>query len=92
MVTAGEEAEETLLGGGPATALTVNMKKVINVMLQKCSEGMKETFFETCVANTAHDLSKGEEEITGRKNRSSMWGVIYLRNLRKYSDGLSCGV
>jgi len=52
-------ADGDLLGGEPSTALTANMKKVINVMLQKCSESMKETFFETCVANTAHDLSKG---------------------------------
>lgn len=50
--------EGDLLGGEPSTALTANMKKVINVMLQKCSDSMKETFFETCVANTAHDLSK----------------------------------
>jgi len=48
-----------VLGGEPSTVLTANMKKVINVMLQKCSDSMKETFFETCVANTAHDLSKG---------------------------------
>jgi len=48
-----------ILGGEPSTALTSNMKKVINVMLQKCSDSMKETCFETCVANTAHDLSKG---------------------------------
>jgi len=51
--------EGDILGGEPSTALTANMKKVINVMLQKCSDSMKETFFETCVANTAHDLSKG---------------------------------
>eukprot|EP00090_Calanus_glacialis_P038416 TRINITY_DN67042_c0_g1_i1.p1 TRINITY_DN67042_c0_g1~~TRINITY_DN67042_c0_g1_i1.p1 ORF type:complete len:657 (-),score=239.38 TRINITY_DN67042_c0_g1_i1:96-2066(-) len=51
--------EGDILGGEPSTALTANMKKVINVMLQKSSDSMKETFFETCVANTAHDLSKG---------------------------------
>eukprot|EP00092_Neocalanus_flemingeri_P036346 GFUD01039569.1.p1 GENE.GFUD01039569.1~~GFUD01039569.1.p1 ORF type:complete len:658 (+),score=187.25 GFUD01039569.1:206-2179(+) len=51
--------EGDILGGEPSTALTANMKKVINVMLQKCSDSMKETFFETCIANTAHDLSKG---------------------------------
>jgi len=51
--------EGDLLGGLPSSALTVNMRKVINVMLGKCSDSMKETFFETCVANTAHDLAKG---------------------------------
>lgn len=51
--------EGDILGGLPASALTVNMRKVINVMLGKCTDSMKETFFETCVANTAHDLAKG---------------------------------
>ena len=46
-------------GGDPASALTANMRKVINVMLQKCSDSMKETFLETSVANTAHELQKG---------------------------------
>ena len=55
--------EGDILGGEPCTALTANMKKVINVMLQKCSDSMKETFFETCVANTAHDLSKGSKVV-----------------------------
>jgi len=35
------------------------MRKVINVMLQRCSDSMKETFLETSVANTAHELQKG---------------------------------
>ena len=48
-----------LFGGDPASALTANMRKVINVMLQKCSDSMKETFLETSVANTAHELQKG---------------------------------
>ena len=48
-----------LFGGDPASALTANMRKVINVMFQKCSDSMKETFLETSVANTAHELQKG---------------------------------
>jgi len=32
---------------------------VISSMLSGCEEGMRETFFETCVANTAHELAKG---------------------------------
>ena len=52
-----------LFGGDPASALTANMRKVINVMLQKCSDSMKETFLETSVANTAHELQKGD--VTG---------------------------
>jgi len=48
-----------VLGGLPSGALTANMKKVISVMLGKVQESMRETFFETCVANTAHDLAKG---------------------------------
>ena len=45
-------------GGDPASALAANMRKVINMMLQKCSDSMKETFLETSVANTAHELQK----------------------------------
>merc|ERR1719273_2700732 len=41
------------------SALTANMRKVIGAMLTRCEEGMRETFFETCVANTAHELAKG---------------------------------
>jgi len=51
--------EGDLLGGLPSSALTANMKKVISVMLGKVQDSMRETFFETCVANTAHDLAKG---------------------------------
>ena len=39
--------EGDILGGEPSTALTANMKKVINVMLQKCSDDQfikKKTF------------------------------------------------
>ena len=54
-----ELAVEGVLGREPLTALTANMRKVIGGMLQKCEDGMRETFFETCVANTAHDLAKG---------------------------------
>ena len=50
-------------GGDPASALTANMRKVINVMLQRCSDSMKETFLETSVANTAHELQKGGDII-----------------------------
>jgi len=49
-----------VLGGSPASALTANMRKVIGAMLAKAEEGMRETFFETCVANTAHELAKGQ--------------------------------
>lgn len=51
--------KETVLTGGPMTALTANMRKVINVMINNVEQSMKETFFETCVANTAHDSVKG---------------------------------
>lgn len=53
-----------LLSGEPQSVLTANIRKVINCqLLQKCSESMKETFFETCVANTAHDLAKGSNVV-----------------------------
>lgn len=51
--------KEQVLTGGPITALTANMRKIINVMLNNCDQGVKESFFETCVANTAHEASKG---------------------------------
>merc|ERR1719232_1832136 len=51
--------EFTNFGGDPSSILTANMRKVINVMFQKCSDSMKETFFETCISNTAHELQKG---------------------------------
>ena len=51
--------EFPVFGGEPSSALTANMRKLINVMFQKCSDTMKETFFETCIANTAHELQKG---------------------------------
>jgi len=59
LVTDPVVGESDLVSGLPSVALTANMRKVINVMLQKCSESMKETLFETCVSNTAHDLAKG---------------------------------
>ena len=49
-----------MFGGDPSSFLTANMKKVINVMLQKVEDPMKETFFETCVSNTAHEMQKGD--------------------------------
>jgi len=54
-----EEHCKEALGGEPLSALTANMRKVISAMLSRCEEGMRETFFETCVANTAHELAKG---------------------------------
>jgi len=54
-----EEPSKEVLGGKPLSALTANMRKVISSMLSGCEEGMRETFFETCVANTAHELAKG---------------------------------
>jgi len=54
-----EELCKEALGGEPLSALTANMRKVISAMLSRCEEGMRETFFETCVANTAHELAKG---------------------------------
>lgn len=54
-----EEPSKEVLGGQPLSALTANMRKVISSMLSGCEEGMRETFFETCVANTAHELAKG---------------------------------
>ena len=54
-----EELSKEVLGGQPLSALTANMRKVISAMLSGCEEGMRETFFETCVANTAHELAKG---------------------------------
>lgn len=62
-LTAQEESSD-VLGGEPVVALTANMRKVIGAMLQKCEETMRETFFETCVANTAHELAKGQS-VTG---------------------------
>merc|ERR1712198_221918 len=38
-------------------------KTCINVMVQKCSDSMKETFLETCIANTAHELQKGQNVV-----------------------------
>jgi len=58
LVTQPEAAGE-VLGGEPLSALTASMRKVITAMLQRCEENMRETFFETCVANTAHELAKG---------------------------------
>ena len=55
--------EFTNFGGDPSSILTANMRKVINVMFQKCSDSMKETFFETCISNTAHELQKGSKTI-----------------------------
>merc|ERR1719516_291026 len=52
------QEEYSIFGGDPSSFLTANMRKVINVMVQKCSERMKETFLETCIANTAHELRK----------------------------------
>ena len=46
-------------GGDPASTLTANMRKVISMILQKYSDSMKETFLETSVANTAHELLEG---------------------------------
>ena len=61
LVNSNSDEEACILSGEPATVLTANIRKVINCqLLQKCSDSMKETFFETCVANTAHDLAKGK--------------------------------
>jgi len=49
----------SVMGGLPSSALTANMKKVISVLLGKVGDSTRETYFETCVANTAHDLAKG---------------------------------
>jgi len=62
-LTAQEESSD-VLGGEPVVALTANMRKVLGAMLNKCEESMRETFFETCVANTAHELAKGQS-VTG---------------------------
>jgi len=62
-LTAQEESSD-VLGGEPVIALTANMRKVLCAMLNKCEETMRETFFETCVANTAHELAKGQS-VTG---------------------------
>merc|ERR1719474_1850737 len=57
------QEEYSVFGGDPSSFLTANMRKVINVMVQKCSDSMKETFLETCIANTAHELQKGQNVV-----------------------------
>merc|ERR1719447_2160950 len=57
------QEEYSIFGGAPSSFLTANMRKVINVMVQKCSDSMKETFLETCIANTAHELQKGQNVV-----------------------------
>jgi len=57
------QEEYSIFGGDPSSFLTANMRKVINVMVQKCSDSMKETFLETCIANTAHELQKGQNVV-----------------------------
>ena len=58
LVTQSQE-EFSMFGGDPSSCLTANMRKVINVMIQKCSDSVKEMFLETCISNTAHELQKG---------------------------------
>ena len=61
LVTSSNAKSVWILSGEPLSVLTANIRKVINCqLLQKCSDSTKETFFETCVANTAHDLAKGK--------------------------------
>jgi len=60
LATSGSDEQVGILSGEPTSVLTASIRKVINSqLLQKCSDSMKETFIETCVANTAHDLAKG---------------------------------
>ena len=63
LVTSSSEESFGILSGEPVSLLTANLRKVINgQLLLKCSDSMKETFFETSVANTAHDLAKGKSD------------------------------
>ena len=63
LVTSSSDESFGILSGEPVSILTANLRKVINCqLLQKCSDSMKETFFETSVANTAHDLAKGKSD------------------------------
>ena len=63
LVTSSSEESVGILSGEPVSVLTANLRKVINgQLLLKCSDSMKETFFETSVANTAHDLAKGKSD------------------------------
>jgi hypothetical protein len=59
-----DEAEDCL-GEAPLSALSQNMRKLILAMLQNCSAALRETFIETCIANTAHELAKGFSHVVG---------------------------
>lgn len=63
LATTSSDEQIGILSGEPTSVLTASIRKVINSqLLQKCSDSMKETFIETCVANTAHDLAKGNAD------------------------------
>jgi len=64
LATTSSDEQIGILSGEPTSVLTASIRKVINSqLLQKCSDSMKETFIETCVANTAHDLAKGSSVV-----------------------------
>ena len=53
------------MGDLPLSALSQNMRKLILTMLQNCTAALRETFIETCIANTAHELAKGLSHVVG---------------------------
>jgi len=53
-----DDSEPSLFDGMPLSALSQNMKKAIYGMVQGLPDSMKETYLDTCISNTAHDLSK----------------------------------
>jgi len=75
LITVPKTEQNTVLGGDPASALTAMTKKVINAMLSKVDENMREVFFETCVANTAHDLAK-DQCVTGWRVLTQLLGDL----------------
>ena len=53
-----DSTEPAVFYGSPLSALTQNMKKAVYALVQNLPESMKETYLETCISNTAHDMAK----------------------------------
>ena len=53
------------MGDLPLAALSQNLRKLILTRLQNCTAALRETFIETCIANTAHELAKGLSHVVG---------------------------
>ena len=88
LATSSPDESFGILSGEPVSVLTANLRKVINCqLLQKCSDSMKETFFETSVANTAHDLAKGKSEPSSPESSSNY--INYFHQAPTWSVGRS---